>query len=64
MLKSIDLSRNRLQNVPEEIGKDVSLVEINFSENLLEYCPNLDRIKTLELIYLNNNKLKAVPNLG
>jgi len=31
---------------------------------MIEYCPNLDKIQTLELLYLNNNKLKAIPDLG
>ena len=63
-LKSLDLGRNKLQRLPEEIGFAKSLIEINFSENLLEYCPNLDKIKTLQLVYLNNNKLKQLPNFG
>ena len=27
-------------------------------------CPNLERIRSLEVVYLNHNKLKAMPNLG
>lgn len=47
LLKSVDLSRNKVGVVAEEIGQARALVEINLSENCLEYCPNLDKIRTL-----------------
>ena len=63
-LKSVDLNRNQLQFIAPEIANSATLVELNFAENLLESCPDLSQIKTLEVIYLNNNRLKAVPCLG
>ena len=56
-LKSIDLSRNTLISVPENISEWPSLVEINFSENALQKCPDFQNISTLELLYINDNKL-------
>lgn len=43
----MDLSRNKVVIVPEQIANAKAIVEINLSENLLEYCPNLDKLRTL-----------------
>ena len=44
----IDVSNNEITEIPEEILA----------------LPDVSQIKTLEVIYLNNNRLKTVPCLG
>ena len=63
-LKSLDVSRNMVVSLPQNISEWPSLVELNISENQVQNCPNLERVKSLEVLYINDNKLQAMPTLG
>lgn len=64
MLKLLDLSRNRIPAVPKEFALCPALVELNVSENALVYLPDLAQIKSLEVLQINDNKLRELPVLG
>lgn len=63
-LKSLDLSRNKLTTISNELSFCPALVELILSENGITTLPSLSGIKTLEHLIINDNRLKALPLLG
>lgn len=46
-IKVIDLMKNCLGGLPQELAQCRTLVELNVAENMIEYCPSLAQIDTL-----------------
>lgn len=64
MLKLLDLSRNRIPAVPKEYALCPALVELNLAENALVYLPDLAEVRSLEVLQINDNRLRELPVLG
>jgi Leucine-rich repeat (LRR) protein len=62
--KLLDVSRNKITSLPKEYASFPALVELNLSENCLTLIPDLVNIKTLEVLLINDNKIKELPILG
>lgn len=62
--KLLDVSRNKITSVPKEYALLPALVELNLSENCLTALPDFVGIKTLEVLLINDNKIKDLPVLG
>lgn len=62
-LTSLDLSHNRLKEVPEGLEKAKSLLVLNLSDNQIETIPNSLFIHLTDLLFLDlsNNKLETLP---
>ncbi len=58
MIKVIDLNKNCICDLPHELSFNRTLVELNFAENMIEYCPDLSQIDTLENLFISDNRLK------
>lgn len=59
----LDLSRQKLKEIPEEIRKFKSLQFLNLSRNRLREVPSwIGELKNLQRIDLSNNKLKELPD--
>lgn len=57
-IKIIDLNKNCLCELPKELSLNRTLVELNFAENMIENCPDLSMIDTLENLFISDNRLK------
>ena len=58
----LDLSKQKLKEVPEEIRKFPNLKELNLSKNNIRELPEwIAEFKHLEILDLSNNKLEALP---
>ncbi len=58
----LDLSRQKLKTIPQEVFSLNHLVELNLSRNqLTEVSENIYLLNNLQRLYLNNNKLQALP---
>lgn len=61
-LRSIDLSGNKIREMPEFIGEFVSLKHLIFENNLLMSLPSeIGRLIKLETLTLSNNRLTSLP---
>lgn len=61
-LQSLDLSKNFLTAINDNIGKLSKLSELNFSNNYLSVLPaTLEQNRFLEHLYLDNNKFGSLP---
>ena len=62
-VREIDLSKNKLTELPKEILGLKKLLEINLSNNNFEKFPeNLIKLNDLEILYLSSNQLKEIPS--
>jgi Leucine-rich repeat (LRR) protein len=62
--KMLDVSRNKIASLPKEYALFPALVELNLSENCLTLLPDFVRIKSLEVLLINDNRIKELPILG
>eukprot|EP00004_Rigifila_ramosa_P013156 TRINITY_DN2896_c0_g1_i1.p1 TRINITY_DN2896_c0_g1~~TRINITY_DN2896_c0_g1_i1.p1 ORF type:complete len:456 (-),score=104.88 TRINITY_DN2896_c0_g1_i1:48-1304(-) len=61
-LTKLDVSRNKLREIPIEIGYLKSLVEINLNENeLITLPPHIGHLTNLQRFYVAENKLAILP---
>ncbi|CAG4935579.1 unnamed protein product [Colias eurytheme] len=61
-LRLLDLSGNRLKDLPKDIWKLVNLVTFKLDKNMLEKIPaSLGRIRNLRFLTLSQNNLKSLP---
>ncbi|KAG5858551.1 hypothetical protein KMI_14g19340 [Encephalitozoon hellem] len=62
LIKKLDLSSNKLKELPSEIGALNWLVELDLSNNEVESIPQeVNNMKSLEVLNLSNNKLTSFP---
>jgi len=65
-LLCLDVSENRLENVPEEISGLVSLTDLLLSQNVIESLPNgLGKLAKLTILKVEFNRLGVLnENIG
>lgn len=65
-LQQLDLSENKLEALPEEIGGLASLTDLVLSKNSLEQLPNsFGRLTRLSILKLDQNRLvHLTPNIA
>jgi len=62
-LRSLDLSTNKIEILPEAIGNFTVLKNLNLNNNLLRSLPNsIGKLKKLETLQLSNNSLTSLPS--
>lgn len=62
ILRNLDLSKNKITNIPEDISKFKLLKQLNLDTNKIESLPNsLSNLNKLELLNLSNNLMSFLP---
>lgn len=62
ILRNLDLSRNRLSTLPDDISKFKHLKLLNLDSNKLHTLPNcMVNLKKLEVLNISNNLISALP---
>ncbi|XP_013195333.1 leucine-rich repeat-containing protein 57 [Amyelois transitella] len=62
ILRNLDLSKNKISVLPEDISKFKHLKQLNLETNKLEMLPNsITNLKKLELLNVSNNLLCSLP---
>lgn len=62
-LRNLDLSKNKLTNLSDDISKLKLLKQLNLDSNKLEWLPDaLVNLKKLEMLNVSNNLLAALPD--
>lgn len=63
-LTELNLSRNQLTAIADDIGNLISLRNLNLSGNLLEALPEaIAKLKALRVLDISHNPLKSLPHL-
>lgn len=63
VLRTIDLSNNRIASVPPDIGQFLNLKHLRLNRNCLESLPEeIGLLKKLESLQVADNILVSVPN--
>ncbi|KAJ0181089.1 hypothetical protein K1T71_003174 [Dendrolimus kikuchii] len=61
-LRNLDLSKNKISVLPDEICKLKTLKQLNLETNKLEVLPNsLVNVKKLEMLNVSNNMISLLP---
>ncbi|XP_013107342.2 leucine-rich repeat-containing protein 57 [Stomoxys calcitrans] len=62
VLKTLDLSQNRFESIPEEIGRFTLIKHFNMSGNKISAVPDvLGELVKLEVLLLNDNMITRIP---
>jgi Leucine-rich repeat (LRR) protein len=62
VLRSLDLSDNRMTSIPQNIGAFINLKNLNLSSNLIEVIPDqVGQLSKLESLNLSSNRIRSVP---
>uniref|UniRef100_A0A1I8NVS5 Leucine-rich repeat-containing protein 57 n=1 Tax=Stomoxys calcitrans TaxID=35570 RepID=A0A1I8NVS5_STOCA len=62
VLKTLDLSQNRFESIPEEIGRFTLIKHFNMSGNKISVVPDvLGELIKLEVLLLNDNMITRIP---
>ncbi|KAI5642518.1 leucine rich repeat domain-containing protein [Phthorimaea operculella] len=62
ILRNLDLSKNKLANIPEDLGKFKLLKQLKLDSNKLEvFPPSITNLKKLELLNISNNFIVTLP---
>lgn len=62
-VKSLDLSYNNLQSLPEEIRNIRRLIELNCEINQINQLPeNIGKLRSLKVLKLSSNRLSTIPD--
>ncbi|KAL9886172.1 leucine-rich repeat-containing protein 57 [Glossina fuscipes fuscipes] len=63
VLKTLDLSQNRFERIPEEIGRLTLLKHLNMSGNQIVELPQvLGELMKLEVMLMNDNMIAKIPD--
>ncbi|CCD73228.1 Disease resistance R13L4/SHOC-2-like LRR domain-containing protein [Caenorhabditis elegans] len=63
VLRNLELSENKIREIPIFIGQFSQLKQLHLANNCLEFLPDeLGSMKKLEILNLAGNKLKALPD--
>ncbi|CAD6194403.1 unnamed protein product [Caenorhabditis auriculariae] len=63
IIRTLDLSENKIREIPSFIGGFSQLKQLHFSNNVLESLPDeIGQMKKLEILNLGGNKLKTLPD--
>ena len=63
-LRVLDLSQNRLQQLPSGLEKLEAIVELNLSYNRLDKLPSLKGMIRLSILSVDHNSLTELPELN
>ncbi|OIW20022.1 hypothetical protein TanjilG_31940 [Lupinus angustifolius] len=62
-VRTLDLTHNRIVEIPMEISKLVNVQRLVFADNLIERLPtNLGKLQSLKLMNLDGNKISYLPD--
>lgn len=62
-LRNLDLSKNKLPSLPEDISKFKLLKQLNLESNKLEMVPDyIANLQKLELLNVSNNFIQSLPH--
>ncbi|XP_073124752.1 plant intracellular Ras-group-related LRR protein 7 [Henckelia pumila] len=62
-VRTLDLTHNRLVDVPTEISKLINLQRLILADNLIERLPmNLGKLQSLKVMTLDGNKVTTLPD--
>lgn len=65
ILRTLDLSKNKLKTLPKDVGQFKELKILNVSNNLLEKIPEeINCLLKIETLQMNCNLLKSLPPLN
>jgi len=65
VLRSIDLSDNKIVIIPEGIGSFINLKHLNLSHNHIDVIPDqIGALVKLETLSLSSNRIRAIPSLS
>ena len=60
--KSLNLSRNSIEEIPREIGELINLKQLDLNNNRIKEIPEfIGKLINLKSLYLNNNKISEIP---
>ncbi|CAK1599652.1 unnamed protein product [Parnassius mnemosyne] len=62
-LRNLDLSKNKISSVPDDISRLKNLKQLNLSANHIEVLPDsLIYLKKLEMLNVSNNSISSLPS--
>ncbi|XP_072936234.1 leucine-rich repeat-containing protein 57-like [Epargyreus clarus] len=62
-LRNLDVSKNKISSLPDDISRFKLLKQLNLSSNLIETLPgSIVDLKKLELLNISNNKISSLPS--
>ncbi|KNA25469.1 hypothetical protein SOVF_006510 [Spinacia oleracea] len=63
VVRTVDLTHNKIVDVPVEINKLINMQRLILSENLIECLPmNLGKLQSLKVMTLDGNRLSGLPD--
>ncbi|KHJ86178.1 leucine Rich repeat-containing domain protein, partial [Oesophagostomum dentatum] len=63
VIRNLELSQNKIKELPLEIGCFTALKQLHLSENVLTHLPDeIGSLKNLEILNLQSNKLSSLPD--
>lgn len=63
ILRNLDLSKNRIATLPEDLGKFKHLKQLNLDTNKLQMLPTcIVNLKKLEMLNVSNNQIATLPH--
>ncbi|KAL8225701.1 hypothetical protein R6Q57_018258 [Mikania cordata] len=62
-VRTLDLTNNKLADIPEEIRKLINMQRLILADNLIEHLPrNMGKLQSLKLINLDQNRVSILPD--
>lgn len=62
-VRTLDLTHNKLADIPEEISKFVNMQRLILAENIIERLPgNVGKLQSLKLLNLDQNRVTFLPD--
>lgn len=62
-VRTLDLTHNKLADIPEEISKLINMQRLILADNLIEHLPsNVGKLQSLKFINLDRNRVSILPD--
>ncbi|XP_010522824.1 PREDICTED: plant intracellular Ras-group-related LRR protein 7 isoform X2 [Tarenaya hassleriana] len=62
-VRTLDLTHNKITNVPGEISKLINMQRLVIADNLIECLPgNLGKLQSLKILILDGNRISCLPD--
>ncbi|KJH44417.1 leucine Rich repeat-containing domain protein [Dictyocaulus viviparus] len=62
IIRSLELSQNKIKEIPSSIGQFSALKQLHLSENIISVLPDeIGQLNSLEILNLQSNKLSTLP---